>query len=164
MLASKDALNNASLWNCRAGWCCVHNRGLSVNPLYQVVFWQLGCLKVVLEQQLWETGMCLDGFLLLQWLAAQSVQVLEESRCPELNMHIWDFAGQLHGRSDHVHALPTVAQREEDVPQKHQWAGGETVQVFSIRHLERLSQVALGIIVAGLEEGIESMNIIGSRS
>ena len=72
---------------------------------------------------------------------------LEYSRSPKLNIDIRYLAGELHGRGHHVHALPGVLEAQEDVTQQHEAAGGQPVQILSVGHLERLSEVSLALVV-----------------
>lgn len=69
------------------------------------------------------------------------VRTFEYGGGPELHVHVGDLAGQLHGRRHHVHALARVVDGQEDVPQQHQRARRQPVQVLGVRHLQRLPQV-----------------------
>ena len=68
----------------------------------------------------------------------------ENGRGPKLHVRVRDLRGQLHGRRDHVHRLSGVAQREEDVPEQHQGAGSQAVQVLGVGHLQGFAQEPSG--------------------
>ena len=53
------------------------------------------------------------------WRVARSATHLQYCWCPQLDINVGNFAGELHCGSHHVHTLLTVAEIEEDVPEQH---------------------------------------------
>lgn len=136
----------------------------AVCPRDEVVFGEAAGFDVVLEQLLREVLVHLGSFVGVHCVPTGLVQVSQQGRRPQLNRHVWDLAGQLHGGHDHVVTLPVVAQHVENVAQEHQGAGREPVQVLCVGHLQSFSQKPLGLVVASLEEGEEPTHVESRRS
>ena len=88
---------------------------------------------------------------------------LEYGGGPQLDIHVRDFASELHSGSDHVHALLGVVERQEYVAQKDEAARGQPVKILLICHLESLPQVSLTLPVLRGEEGLEAVYVVSRR-
>lgn len=57
-------------------------------------------------------------------------------------MHIWYFAGELHSRRHHVHALPRIVDRQKYVTKQHEWTRRQPIQVLGISHFQGFTKVS----------------------
>ena len=108
-------------------------------------------------------------------------RTFENRRSPQLDVNIGYFRCQLHGRRHHVHGFSGVAQRQENVTQKNQRARSQSVQILSVGHLQRFSQISpeinrmpfsadlhqtrnlLCVVVLGSKKCLETLNVISGR-
>ena len=96
-------------------------------------------------------------------VATQDETYLEYGGGPQLHIHVWDLARELHGWSDHVHALLGIIERQEYMAQEDEAAGGQPVEVLLICHLESLPQVSLTLPILRGEEGLEAVYVVSCR-
>lgn len=89
----------------------------AVCPTDEVVFGEAAGCDVVLQELLGKVLMHLRCLVGVHGVSTGLVQIFEKSGGPELHRHIWDLAGQLHGRNHHIVTFPVVAENKEDVTQ-----------------------------------------------